>query len=178
MADGATDPGSRKVKANKGTLDNGERYVIYRFALYARGLLRQPKSINDFHSVDGCYLLPLGIPAHLCISIAAARAIKLTPHEQKLNNALNLVLDDIFTGAVHHTLGMAPGRRPIGIFLDLVCLFGDYPAISEVNDAIGQYADPLCTNSGFKKRKRSNYPQIINSTRTHSRILGFMRFDE
>ena len=63
---------------NSGFLPNGERYVVYRVALYGDGFAQNASSAYS-KSVAGVYMLPLGLPVSERTSAHAVRVLCLTP---------------------------------------------------------------------------------------------------
>ena len=161
---------------NRGVLHNGERYVIYRIALYADGF-NQRKS-SDEKSVSGCYLLPLGLPPEERSSPSAARVITIAPFGVDENDALNTILQDIQVAATDGIQGVDPYGKSVRIFVDPLGFFGDYPAASAMSDCMGHSADAYCNLCGVRRRKGTNGPQILHTSKVHSRRLGYMRFEE
>lgn len=61
---------------DRGRLEDGREFFVYRFLLYNDGF--SPFS-SKMGSMDGCYILPLGIPPDSRTSSGAIRRLWLTP---------------------------------------------------------------------------------------------------
>jgi len=167
------DPRTRNV----GFLENGERFVVYRIALYADGF-KQLKSLSDTRSVGGCYILPLGLPEENRRTSAAARVLTLTPDGQSLNDAMCQIVDDLVQGALQGVEGVDTYGRRVRVFIDTVAFFGDYPAVTATADVMGHTADSFCPLCTVRRRKGNGRSEVLYTSEIHSRRLGYMRFEE
>ena len=79
---------------NRGRLENGRLYLVYRLALYGDGF-RQHKSLTDSRQVGGCYMLPLGLPPEARRSSCSTRVISLSPAGHSINEVFHLIHDDL-----------------------------------------------------------------------------------
>lgn len=163
-------------RRNIGRLSNGERFVVYRVALYADGF-QQNKSTRQSKSVGGVYLLPLGLPVHQRMSFHSVRVLCLTAHGSSINAGLNIIRDDLLHGSRHGVPGIDPFGRPVRIFVDAVGLFGDFPQAAAFTDVLGHTANALCTLCFMRRRKGQNLPETNFSSEVHSGRLGFARFN-
>lgn len=135
---------TRKVASNRGFLEDGSAYVVYRFALYVDGF-KQVQSLSDTRYVDVCYLLPLGLTQSRRGSSSSARIISLVPHAQSSNELLHGVLANFLAGTVEGVPGIFPDGSKVRMFLDMVAFFGDYPAASAVSDVKEHTANSFST---------------------------------
>jgi len=168
---------SNPSRPNKGFLDNGERFVVYRVALYTDGF-KQLKSLSDLRSVGGCYMLPLGLSVECRRSRSAVRVITVAPHGESLNDVMHMIMQNIVESAVKGVTGIDPYGRKVRIFLDPVGFFGDFPALTALSNVLGHTADACCTLCFFSRRKKTTDAEILYSVEIHSRRLGYMRFDD
>ena len=162
---------------NQGILPGGERYVVYRIALYTDGFKRH-KSLSDSSSVEGCYILSLGRRQELSKSASACRVITVAPPGHSPNEVLNLIENDLITGAKEGFGSIDPFGRPVRIFIDTVAMFGDYPALSGTADVRGHNATSFCTFCTFRERPNSSLGSKIYSSSVHSKRMSAMRNDE
>ena len=161
---------------NKGKLENGKPYLVYRFALYGDGF-QQHKSLSDNREVGGCYMIPLGLPPEARRSSCATRIISLSPAGHSINEVFHLIHDNLVTGARTGFSGIDPFGRPVQIFLDVVSMFGDYPALTSVTDVRGHNATAFCTFCTFRETPKNAAGSRLYSTAMHGRRLGGMRND-
>lgn len=162
---------------HRGFPNNGEKCVIYRMVLYADGF-KQRESLSDARVVGGCYMTPLGLSIERRRSVAAARVLTLVPHGERLNDAMDLVVDDVVSSAVEDVPGTDPYGRRVRIFIHPVAFFRDCPAVSATTDLMGHKAEAFCTLCGIRRRKGSIEPEIRYNTKKYSSRLGYMRFEE
>ncbi len=168
---------SNRYSSNQGILEDGSRYVIYRFILYTDGF-NQKKSLSDKRSVCGCYLMPAGQP-HTCrASSISARVVTLGAHGQDPNELLEYIVDDILEGVTSGFDSFDPYGKKVKVFLDPVAIIGDYPAVSSSTDVAGHTADAFCSFCAVRKRKGGQHPQILFTNKLHSRRASLTRFDE
>ena len=162
---------------NRGVLDDGTPFVIYRFLLYSDGF-KQKKSLSDKRSVCGFYILPLGLSHKSRATSECARILSLSSYGQDTNDVFNLIIDDIVRGSTEgiHTID-AYGNKVV-VFLDAAAKIGDFPAITEATDVSGHSSDSHCSFCSVAKRKGGTLPEIAFSTALHSRRLSLTRFDE
>jgi len=133
--------------------------------------------MTDTRSVQGAYLLPLGLDQNFRQSWAAARLLSLGADGQPANKLMNLLLDDLTNGVTNGIESVnAFGERCV-IFLDPVALIADWPALSVLTDAMGHSADVFCSFCVFNKSKGTVGAHIAYSSKLHSRRMSLMRFD-
>lgn len=128
----------------KGFLPDGSSYLVYPIALYSEGF-KQHKSLSDSREVGRCYILPLGLSIENRRSSPAARVLTLTPHGQSLNEAFNLLMDDLFVDSMNGFASVDPYGSKFLFFLDPVSLFEKYLAISAATDVTGHNGTSFCT---------------------------------
>ena len=162
---------------NSGHMADGQRYVVYRFALYMDGF-KQTKSLGDTRSVGGCYLIPLGLSLNARRGTAAPHVITLASASLPHNEVLNMVMEDISRAASTGVDGVDPFGRRVRIFLDPVTFFGDYPAAAMCADVVGHVGNAFCTHCSVTKRQGPSGSSIVSIQNTHSRRVGFMRTDD
>lgn len=162
---------------NKGVLDDGTPYVIYRFLLYSDGF-KQKKSLSDKRSVCGFYILPLGLSHKSKLSSNAARILTLSSHGQDTNEVFNHIIDDVVLGATEGFDSVDAKGKRTKIFLDAAAKVGDFPAVSESTDVSGHMSDAHCSFCSVRKRKGGSLPPILFTTALHSRRFSLTRFDE
>ena len=167
---------SRHVKGNIGRLQNGERFVIYRIALYADGF-QQNKASRQSKSVGGVYILPLGLPTSDRISLQSARPLCITPHGMSINSALGIILEDLRKSATEGIDGIDPSGRRVRIFIDTVAFFGDFPQVAAFTDVLGHSANALCSHCYMRRRKNQNVPETNFSVEIHAGRPGYCRFN-
>ena len=163
-------------RRNVGTLDNGERFLVYRVALYADGF-QQRKSTRQSKSVTGCYLLPLGLPDDERASPQAVRVITLGAHGQPVEDVLRTVLADLSEAARHGVHGIDPYGRKVRIFIDTVAFFGDMPQAAGFTDTLGHTSNALCTLCSMRRRKGTADPETNYSSETHGNRMCLARFN-
>ncbi len=124
-----------------GTLSNGEMYFIYRFLLFWDGFeFTKGKSASG----DGLYLFCLNIPFEARSSASAVRVICLTPPGVKTSPVLKLIEDDLVQGVTEGFVDVDADGVRRRIFLDLVGVLGDTPALNEVLDVLGHTSNACC----------------------------------
>ena len=168
--------GSSLKSHNKGVLPNGERFLIYRAAIYADGF-QQNKNVRQSRSVGGCYLVPLGLPEHERASTQAMRVLCLTAHGQPVNDALGIILSDVQNCMKYGVCSVDPNGRKVRIFLDVVSMMGDMPQAASYSDVRGHSATTFCPLCTMRRRKETRNPETNFSSDIHSTRMGYARFD-
>lgn len=163
-------------KLNRGRLDNGERFLVYRVALYVDGF-QENKSSRQSRSVAGFYLLPVGFPLEMRNSERSVRVICLTPHGLCNNSTVLEIMSDLERCATQGVVGFDSRGYRVRIFIDTVALFGDLPQASAFTDALGHCATAFCGLCTIRRRKGNVLPETNYSNEFHSRRTGFMRFN-
>ena len=162
---------------NKGYLQDGTPYLVYRFFLYADGF-QQKKSISDKRSITGCYILPAGLPHQAKSTCTCVRTLTVSPDGLDPNDVLRHIVDDIIEGTVQGIDSYDAHGRKVKIFLDNISELNDTPAQASGNDVMGHIADSFCAFCGARKRKGLQTPPISFSTSIHCRRPSLMRCDE
>ena len=165
-----------KRMRNKGFLPCGNRYYVYRIALYADGF-KQFKSLANTNNVVGVYLLPLGLPSQKRCSVDAARLLTVVPHGQDVGRVFRQIEDDLVEASTAGVVGVDPYGNVARIFVDPVSFFGDYPAVTAMTDVRGHTATAFCTFCTMRRRTQSEGRSLLHLSQAHSRRLGYMRFD-
>ena len=161
---------------NQGFLANGERFLIYRFALYIDGF-NQFKDLQDTRSVAGCYILPLGLSMENRTGPGATRPITLASSSMNHYDVLHHIIDDVSRAAGTGIHGVDPYGREVRIFLDPVTFYGDYPAVSACCGVLGHNANAFCTHCHVTRRRAPGSAKFLSTSMHHSRRMGFMRTD-
>ncbi len=149
----AVHPGKRGPEAFEpiisiGKLRNGEPYFIYRFLLFWDGFrLFTGKQASG----DGVYMLCLNLPPTARSSSSAVRIISLTPPGVKLSAVLNRITPDLVRGMTEGILDIDAEGTKRRIFLDMIGVLGDTPALNSVLDVLGHTALACCHLCRFIK---------------------------
>ena len=159
-----------------GFMQNGSRYVVYRFAIYMDGF-KQTKGQRDKRSVGGCYLLPLGLSLEGRRGTGAPRVLTLASCAVGHNKVMQMLMDDISRAASEGVDGYDPYGRRVRIFLDPVTFFGDYPAAALCADVYGHTGNAYCTHCTVVRRDAANGSSILCTPMNNSRRVGYMRTD-
>jgi len=104
-------------------------------------------------SVGGCYFIPLSFWCRTRTSPTSARIISLTPPGQSTCKVITTIVDDIIDGIVNGIKTIDSTGNPVVVFLDLVCLIADYPAVSPAIDTRGHMANAPCTVCSFHRQR-------------------------
>ena len=161
---------------NIGTMPNGDRFLVYRVALYGDGF-SQNKSSTYSKSVAGVYMLPLGIPPSARTSAQAVRVLCLTPNGMKPEHVMKSIIDDITACARDGVKAVDPFGRSVTVFIDVVQFIGDFPQVAKYTDVAGHSADAMCSLCTVRKRKNRPTPANNFSNDIHSGRIGYTRFD-
>lgn len=124
-----------------GKLRTGEHYFIYRFLFFWDGFEVQT---GKPASGDGIYLLPLNLPPSCRRNPSAVRVLSLTPPGVKGEEILDRILEDILHGSTTGFADYDAEGTKRRIFLDLVGLIGDTPALNHYLDVVGHNALACC----------------------------------
>ena len=153
---------------NKGYLQDGTPYIVYRFFLYADGF-HQKKSMSDKRSITGCYILPAGLPHQSRSTCTCVRTLTVAPDGIDTNEVLQHIVRDIVEGTVNGIDSYDAQGKKVRIFLDNISEVNDTPAQTSGNDLMGHSADSFCAFCGGRKRKKLPTPPICYSTAIHCR---------
>ena len=159
-----------------GFLEDGSRYIVYRFALYMDGF-KQHYSNTDTRSVGGCYLLPLGLSLEARRGTGEPRALTLSSSGMDHNTVIRAFMEDICRAATEGVNGIDPYGRSVRIFLDPVTFFADYPAAALCADVLGHTANAYCTHCTVVKAPSSTGSAFLCTPMKQSRRVGYMRTD-
>ncbi len=162
---------------NRGVLDDGTPYFVYRFLLYADGF-KMKKTMKNSKSVYGVYIMPVGLSQDCRNSCTAARVITLAAHGQDINEVMEKIVDDIVEGSLKgiETYDIYGDR--VQVFLDPSAIIGDYLAAAANTDVAGHTADAFCSFCVIIRRKGGAHPEILFTNKLHSRRPSLTRFDE
>ena len=122
-------------------------------------------------SVSGCYFMPLSFWCRTKICPSSARIISLTPPGHSTCEVICIIVDDLIEGIVNGITAINPEGEEVFVFLDLVCLIADYPAVSPVIDTRGHMANAPCTVCTFTRQKDafdSDYGYMSNAIGKHA----------
>lgn len=89
---------------NRGFFPTGERYVVYRLALYADEF-KKHNPLSDTKRVCGVYMIFLGLPIDERRFSSCAQVFCVDAQGQKENCALNIVEEDLVKGTTKGVLG-------------------------------------------------------------------------
>ena len=157
-------------------LNDGSRYVVYRFSLHMDGF-KEKKSKRDTREVAGCYMLPLGLTFENRRGSGSPRVLTLGSSSVSHNGVLKLLLGNIRRGATAGVDGVDPYGRTVRIFLDPVTSLADYPAAAKCTDSYGHTGNAYCTHCTNIKRAAPGGSKILSTPMNHSRRVGFHRSD-
>jgi hypothetical protein len=125
----------------------------------------------------GCYMLPLGVTPVKRSGYGAVRVSGLTPPGISTNLILSELIKDIVKGSTQGFASFDADGSPITIFLDIVGLIGDYPAVTHVNDLLGHTACSPCHLCTFQREDGSGTvaSRYSYTSRIHDRSPIFVR---
>lgn len=160
-----------------GQLQDGRKYTVYRFLLYADGF--SPQAFKK-GSMGGCYILPLAVSPDLRVTSTSVRRLGLTPPGVSTNQIIREVIEDIVQGTVEGFKSKDPTGEEVTIFLDCVGFIADYPAISEALDVLGHNSNAPCHLCFFTRYDRSGrgIGAYSYSHKIHSNHPSFSRFED
>ncbi len=138
---GARGPDKNAPTSSIGILDNGEHFFIYRFILFWDGFQMYA---GRQASGEGIYMLCLNIPPKQRKTPDAVRVLSLTPPGVKSAVVLSHILSDIIQGMTVGFLDVDADGVRRRIFLDLVGVVGDTPALNSTLDVLGHTAAACC----------------------------------
>jgi len=124
-----------------GTLENGEKYGVYRFSLYLDGFRASQFAASSY---EGVYIQPVSVAAACRSDSATARVLTIIPPGMKKGPILRRIIDDIVeemkTGVVIYDADGTKRR----LFLDLVNILGDTPGLNAFLDFGGHSGNEFC----------------------------------
>ena len=168
---------SNRSTTNRGFLEDGTPYLVYRFFLYMDGF-KEKKSLSDQRSVTGCYILPAGLRHQSRASSTCVRTLTVAPHGLDTNRVLSYIVDDIVDGTVYGIDTIDAYGRKVKLFLDTPGLLADTPAQTAANDLRGHTANSYCGYCSTRKRKGLQTPPICFTSNDHCRRHSLVRSDE
>ena len=154
--------------SNVGYLDDGSPFLVYRIGLYADGF-KQKKSLSDSRSVDGVYLVVLGLNESNVS--ASVRVITLVPDSHALDEIMEVINDDVVKGITKgfHCRDVYGNR--VTVFFDFVLFLADYLAAATVSDVIGHRGDSMCTCCSYEHTLSSCWVREIQGTHEEYPII-------
>ncbi len=155
-----------------GLLENGEKYCVYRFLLFWDGFeVQTGKSASG----DGVYLVCLNLPLEARSSPNAVRVVSLTPPGVKAEAAIFSIMDDLKTGMTEGFLDVDATGEKRRIFLDLVGIVGDTPAINAALDVIGHTGSSFCHVCRSVRRSATTIGSRYTSLSSHGMATAHAR---
>lgn len=142
----------KSIPDSKGNLSDGRKFYIYRFLLYNDGF----SALRKRSSMDGCYIVPLGIPPSKRTIEGSIRRLWLTPPGVSSRPLSELIVDDIMKSAKEGIVVRVDDEDHV-IVLDLVLYLGDWPALREMLDVMGHNALIPCHLCLFRRGVRTDY---------------------
>jgi len=164
---------------NKGRLEDGTKYYVYRILLYTDGFNAHRSRLG---SMDGMYMMPLGIPVDRRTDAGCLHKICLAPPGVSATDIMDMVIENVTESMTHGIEVDDCGEKAL-IFPDILCYSGDSPALSSVIGTKGHSADCPCHSCSFRKRKEKVLSIVGNDVststcfakRTHSKIRDIER---
>jgi len=114
-----------------GTLQDGRRYFIYRYLLFADGFLT---SMQSQVSSEGIYIVPLNFPIQTRKSSSTGRVISAVPPGVSPCSIIRALFADILRGCTIGFPSVDAEGNELVLFTDLVAVFGDTPALNKMID--------------------------------------------
>lgn len=133
-----------------GVLPNGEKYVLYRFILYADGFTPYR---GKFGSYTGVYMMNMNIPPDLRSVHGCIHHVSLTPPGVSGNSVIQDIMKDINSGSTEGFLVQDNLCNTYRMFFDFMGFIGDTPAITETTDLRGHNGIAPCTYCTFQRRE-------------------------
>ncbi len=139
--------------ASKGTLSDGRKYLVYRFLMYSDGFLGfRGKS----GTMNGIYILLLGISPEKRTENSCIRKIALTPPGVSAGDVFKIIVDDMLKGMVEGIVVHLANEEFV-IFLDPVAFTVDGPEAAVLTGTMGSSADMPCHLCCFRRAKNQNF---------------------
>ena len=129
-----------KQNTNQGRLKDGRRYFVYRFILYSDGFNAYQSKTG---SMDGIYIIVLGIPTSKRNSSTCIRKLSLCPPGTNAKDIMKFITEDIIKGT---TTGITidVDSEQVVLFLDPVAYIADTPALSSMTGTKGHNSNIPC----------------------------------
>ena len=168
---------------NTGFLEDGTRYFIYRMLIYTDGFNAHRTRLG---SVDGMYMIPLGIPLNRRTEAGCLHKICLAPPGVAATDVVAIVIEDIVDGMTKGIEVEYQGEKAI-IFLDCLCYNGDCPALASALGTKGHRGDCPCHVCSFRRRKKGKLSIVTSNgvssvtcsaKRTHRKVRDIQRQQE
>ena len=165
---------------NTGFLEDGTRYFIYRMLLYTDGFNAHRTRLG---SIDGMYMIPLGIPLDSRTEAGCLHKICLAPPGVEATDVMAIVIEDIVDGMTKGIEVDYQGEKAL-IFLDFLCYNGDRPALASALGTKGHNADCPCHVCSFRRRKKVKLSIVTSNgvssltcsaKRTHRKVRDIQR---
>ncbi len=172
MHPGKRGPERHSPVSSIGTLDNGEKYFIYRFLLYWDGF---EVSRGKSASAEGVYLTCLNLPAQARASSSAVRIVSVTPPGVKSDVVLERLKDDIIRGMTDGFVDIDANGEKRRIFLDLVGFIGDTPALNAALDVLGHNSTSCCHLCRYSRRSSTLVGSRYTACTSHGNVSGLAR---
>jgi len=145
---GPRGPEKYKACAALGTLESGEQYGVYRFALYLDGFKASQFGNSSF---EGIYIQPLSVTAPCRNDSATARVITVIPPGMKKGPVLRHLIDKIVEGMTDGVVIYDADNTRRRIFLDMVNILGDTPGLNAFLDFGGHTGNEFCHRCRISK---------------------------
>ena len=164
-------------------LEDGTRYFIYRILMYTDGFNAHRTRLG---SVDGMYMIPLGIPLNSRTKAGCLHKICLAPPGVEATDIMAIVIEDIVDGMTKGIEVQYHGEKAL-IFLDCLCYNGDCPALAKALGTKGHMADCPCHVCSFRRMKKGKLSIVTSNgvssvtcsaKRTHRKVRDIQRQSE
>lgn len=135
-----------------GHLANNEHYFIYRCILFWDGF---QTSLSRSNSEDDIYMMCLNLPPLMRTKSNAIRILTITPPKTDTIFALTKLFDNIGKGVSETFLTRDADGCELRIFINVVVVLGDNPALNAELDVLGHTATACCNLCWFQRRKET-----------------------
>lgn len=157
------------IQGDQGLWDDGRRFYIYRFILYSYGF-----TATKAGSIDGCNILPLGVPPDSRTLDGSIRRIWITLSGISSREMLLEVIKDVVKVSTEG-IPDRDDRVESFIFLDHVAYLGDYPAVTELIYVKGLTGYGPCDLCFFRRKDVSRKRRAVFDGTQHSGSLSTRR---
>ena len=160
---------------NSGYFEDGTRYYVYRMLLYTDGFNAHRSRLG---SMDGMYMIPLGIPLDRRTEAGCLHKICLAPPGVAATDIISVVIEDIVEGMTNG-VEVEDEDGKARAFMDLVCFNSDSPALASATGTKGHSADCPCHTCTFQKDKTGELAVVrskgvtsstCHAKRTHRKV--------
>ena len=152
------EPADDEAVKNHGYLEDGTQYFVYRFLLYTDGFNSHRSKSG---SMDGMYIIPLGIPIDRRTEAGCLHKICLAPPGVAATDIMHHINEDIIMGMTTGIDVYLNGDK-CKIFTDLLCYIGDNPALAKETGCKGHSSDTPCHVCSFR-RKENETLEVVSS---------------